>query len=200
MGVAQLEREESIVCPQQTQKVSEMSAILETPRLLLRHLNMNDLEQLHTLYQDLEIRKYFPEGVLSYQDTKEELEWHMNGHPQYPELGLWATIDKESGKFIGRCGLLPWEIDGKLEVEIAYLLDKKFWHQGLATEAARGIVVYGFEKLNLTRLICLIDPDNVASQRVAERIGMKLERRVDGIAGDNFPTLIYAIGKMSTGE
>jgi RimJ/RimL family protein N-acetyltransferase len=200
MGVAQLEREESIVCPQQTQKVSEMSAILETPRLLLRHLNMNDLEQLHTLYQDLEIRKYFPEGVLSYQDTKEELEWHMNGHPQYPELGLWATIDKESGKFIGRCGLLPWEIDGKLEVEIAYLLDKKFWHQGLATEAARGIVGYGFETLNLTRLICLIDPDNVASQRVAERIGMKLERRVDGIAGDNFPTLIYAIEKMSTGE
>jgi RimJ/RimL family protein N-acetyltransferase len=54
---------------------------------------------------------------------------------------------------------------------------------------------YGFEKLNLSRLICLTDPENIASQRVAKRIGMTLERKVDGIAGDNFPTLIYSINK-----
>jgi len=119
----------------------------------------------------------------------------MNGHPTYPELGLWATIHKETGKFIGRCGLLPWEIDDRLEVEIAYLLDKSFWHQGLATEAAQGILKYGFEKLNLSRLICLMDPENIPSQRVAERIGMTLERKVDGIVGDNFPTLIYSINR-----
>jgi RimJ/RimL family protein N-acetyltransferase len=119
----------------------------------------------------------------------------MNGHPEYPELGLWATIHKETGKFIGRCGLLPWEIDGKLEVEIAYLLDKSFWGQGLATEAAKGILRYGFETLKLSRLICLIDPENIASQNVAKRIGMTLERRVEGIAGDNFPTLIYSISQ-----
>lgn len=172
-----------------------MSTILETPRLLLRHLKIDDLDELYLLYRDPEIRRYFPDGVLSYEDTKEELEWYLNGHPQYPELGLWATVHKETGKFIGRCGLLPWEIDGKLAIEIAYLLDKNFWHQGLATEAARGIMSYAFEKINLTRLICLIDPANAASQKVAERIGMKLERQVDGIAGDNFPTLIYAIEK-----
>lgn len=169
--------------------------ILETNRLLLRHLVMDDLNDLLALYIDPEIRRYFPERVLNLADTREELEWHMNGHPRHPELGLWATIHKETGKFIGRCGLLPWEIDGKLEVEIAYLLDKSFWRQGLATEAAQGILKYGFEKLNLSRLICLIDPDNIASQRVAERIGMTLERRVDGIDGDNFPTLIYSINK-----
>ena len=172
-----------------------MAILLETPRLLLRHLEMNDVQALYSLYQDPEIRRYFPEGVLSYEDTKEELEWFMNGHPHHPELGLWATVHKETGKFIGRCGLLPWEIDGKLDVEIAYLLDKDFWHQGLATEAARGILLYGFEQLHLTRLICLMHPDNIPSQRVAERIGMKLERRVDGIASDNFPTLLYAIEK-----
>jgi RimJ/RimL family protein N-acetyltransferase len=169
--------------------------ILETKRLILRHLIMEDLADLFALYSDPEIRQYFPEGVLNLEETKEELEWHMNGHPKYPELGLWATIHKETGKFIGRCGLLPWEIDGKLEVEIAYLLDKSFWHQGLATEAAQGILNYGFEKLNLPRLICLIDPENIASQRVAERIGMTLERKVDGIDGDNYPTLIYSINK-----
>jgi len=169
--------------------------ILETKRLLLRRLIMDDLNDLFALYRDPEIRKYFPEGVLTIKETKEELEWHMNGHPTYPELGLWATIHKETRKFIGRCGLLPWDIDGRLEVEIAYLLDKSFWHQGLATEAAQGILKYGFEKLNLSRLICLIDPENMASQRVAARIGMTLERKVDGIAGDNYPTLIYSVNK-----
>ena len=153
-----------------------MTVILETERLILRHLTMDDLDQLFALYQDPEIRRYFPEGVLNYEDTKEELEWHMHGHPRHPELGLWATIHKESGRFIGRCGLLPWTIEGQYEVEIAYLLDKSFWHQGLATEAAKGILQYGFEQLNLSRLICLIDPDNKASQRVAERIGMSYEK------------------------
>lgn len=175
--------------------IQTYNVILETDRLLLRRLVMEDLDDLFALYSDPEIRKYFPEGVLSREETREELEWHMNGHPRHPELGLWATVHKETGKFIGRCGLLPWEIEDKLEIEIAYLLDKSFWHQGLATEAAQGILNYAFKRLNLARLICLIDPENIASQRVAERIGMTLERKVDGIAGDNFPTLIYSINK-----
>jgi ribosomal-protein-alanine N-acetyltransferase len=117
----------------------------------------------------------------------------LNGHPRHPELGLWATIYKETETFIGRCGLLPWNIDDVMEVEVAYLIDKSYWGQGLATEAAMGILQYGFEQLNLTRLICLVDPGNIASQKVAEKIGMTLEKIVDGIDGDNFPTLIYAI-------
>ena len=170
-----------------------MTIIIETERLLLRHLIMDDLDELYSLYQDYEIRQFFPEGVLSYEETKEELEWHMHGHPKHPELGLWATVYKETGKFIGRCGLIPWAIEEKDEVEIAYLLDKAFWGQGLATEAAKGILQYGFEKLNLFRLICLIDPENIASQKVANKIGMSLEREVDGIDGDGIPTLIYSI-------
>lgn len=169
-----------------------MSIILETPRLILRHLTMADLDQLFALYQDPEIRRYFPEGVLNYEDTKEELEWHMHGHPRHPELGLWATVHKETGKFIGRCGLLPWTIEGQYEVEIAYLLDKSFWHQGLATEAAQGILQYGFDRLNLTRLICLIDSENTASQRVAERIGMSFEKEGRDEMG---PFLLYSINR-----
>ena len=172
-----------------------MTIILETPRLLLRHLVMDDLDALFALYSDPEIRRYFPDGVKNYEDTREELEWFLNGHPEHPRLGLWATVHKETGKFIGRCGLLPWEIDSRLEIEVAYLLDKKFWHQGLATEAATGILAYAFDTLNLSRIICLMHPDNIASQRVAQRIGMILEGSVDDIAADNFPTLIYAINK-----
>ena len=172
-----------------------MAIILETPRLILRHLVLDDLDALFALYSDPEIRKYFPDGVKSHEDTREELEWYLNGHPEHPKIGLWATVHKETGKFIGRCGLLPWEIDSRLEIEVAYLLDKKFWHQGLATEAATGILAYAFDTLNLLRIICLMHPDNIASQRVAQRIGMILEGSVDDIAADNFPTLIYAINK-----
>ena len=117
----------------------------------------------------------------------------LNGHPRHPELGLWATIHKETGKFIGRCGLLPWTIEGQPEVEVAYTLAQDFWGQGLATEAAHAILQYAFEQLHLSRLICLIDPANHASRRVAEKIGMTLEKEVEGIAGDGIPTLIYSI-------
>lgn len=177
---------------------STKKIILQTDRLLLRHLSIDDVDELFALYQDPEIRRYFPEGVLTLEETREELEWHMHGHPRHPELGLWATVHKETGMFIGRCGLLPWEIAGRLEIEIAYLLDKSYWGRGLATEAARGIMEYGFGRLNLSRLICLIDPENLASQRVAEKIGMTLERKVDGIDGDKYPTLIYAVEKRVT--
>lgn len=171
------------------------SVILETERLILRRLVIEDLDGLFALYSDSEIRRYFPDGTLTRDETREELEWFLHGHPEHPELGLWATVHKTTGKFIGRCGLLPWEIDDRLETEIAYLLDKSYWHQGLATEAARGILKYAFEQLHLSRLICLMHPENVASQKVAERIGMTLERSVDGIAGDHFPTLIYSINR-----
>jgi ribosomal-protein-alanine N-acetyltransferase len=113
----------------------------------------------------------------------------MNGHPKNHDLGLWATIHKETGKFIGRCGLLPWTIEGQDEVEVAYTIAHDFWGQGLATEAARAILQYGFKKLGLPRLICLIDHENEASKRVAEKIGMKFEKEARDELG---PFLVYS--------
>jgi ribosomal-protein-alanine N-acetyltransferase len=164
--------------------------ILETERLLLRRLVPEDLDALHALYSDPIVRQYFPEGILSLEETREELEWFLNGHPRHPELGLWATIHKESGQFIGRCGLLPWTIDGQFEVEIAYMLAKEYWGQGLAAEAARGIAKYAHETLGLTRLICLIDHDNAASIRVAEKTGMAFEK--EG-RDDKGPYVLYSM-------
>ena len=169
--------------------------ILETDRLILRHLLPDDLDRLFTLYSDPEIRRYFPEGTLTYAETKEELEWFLNGHPKHPELGLWATIHKESNQFIGRCGLLPWTIEGQYEVEVAYMIAKEYWRQGLGPEAAQAILQYGFGQLGLSRLICMIDPSNKASRRVAEKIGMTLEKEMDGFEGDGIPFLIYSTSK-----
>jgi [ribosomal protein S5]-alanine N-acetyltransferase len=147
--------------------------ILETERLLMRRLVASDLDDLYALYRDPEIRRYFPEGTLTLEQTREELEWFLNGHPNHPELGLWATIHKPTGQFIGRCGLLPWTIDGVDEVEIAYLIAKPWQRQGLGAEAARALVRYGFETLGLKRLIALVDPAHEASIRTAEKAGLQ---------------------------
>ena len=172
-----------------------MAIVLETKRLLFRHQVIEDLDDLWALYCNPAITKYIPDAPRSRDEAREELEWFLHGHPMYPELGLWATIHKEAGKFIGRCGLLPWKIDGQDEVEVAYMLAEEYWENGLGTEAASGILRYAFGTLNLPRLICLIDPENISSQRVAEKIGMTLEKKVDGIDGDNIPTLIYSISR-----
>lgn len=164
--------------------------ILETERLILRRLVPQDLDALYALYRDPLLRRYFPEGTLTLAETREELEWFLNGHPHHPELGLWATILKENGQFIGRCGLLPWTIDDQFEVEIAYLLAREHWGQGLASEAARGIANYAHQELGLTRLVCLIDRDNVASIRVAEKTGMTFEK--EGL-DDKGPYLLYTM-------
>jgi len=166
--------------------------ILETDRLILRHLTIDDLDALFALYRDPEIRKYFPEGTLNYEETREELEWFLNGHPHHPQLGLWATILKETGQFIGRCGLLPWTIDGCQEVEVAYLLDKQVWGQGLATEAARAIVQHAFEQLGYSRIIVLVDRENAASIRVATKIGMTFEKEGQD---DKGPFQLYSMSK-----
>ena len=133
------------------------------------------MDTLWALYCDPEITKYIPDAPRTREEAKEELEWHIHGHPRFPELGLWATIHKETGRFIGRCGLLPWTIDGQQEVKVAYTIAQEYWGQGLGKEAAHAILYYGFEKLNLSCLICLIDAENIASQKVAEKIGMRYE-------------------------
>lgn len=150
--------------------------VLETTRLILRHFEPDDLEALFALYRDPEIRRYFPDGTRTLAETREELEWHRHGHPRHPELGLWATVDRGSGKLLGRCGLLPWTIDDRNEVELAFLIDKARWGQGLATEAASAICRYAQERLRLQRLICLVMHGNTASVRVAEKVGMVYER------------------------
>jgi len=141
--------------------------ILETPRLILRRLTMDDLDDLVKLYHGPDVRKYYSEGIPSYEETKQELEWMINTcYVQYG-FGMWATIDKATGKFIGRCGLTPMDIEGHEEIEVGYMLAREYWGQGLATEAAQ-------------------------ASKVAMKIGMKLE--VDGDVNGE-PTLLYAIDK-----
>lgn len=171
------------------------TTILETERLVLRRLTMDDLDALAAIYRDPEVRRYFPEGTLTYQETREELEWIIDVYYGRYGFGLWATIDRETDEFIGRCGLIPWTIEGRAEVEVAYLLARTRWGRGLGTEAAKAVLAYAFEQLRLPRLICLIDPANEASVKVAMKIGMALERQAD-LEGE--PTLVYSIDQTAS--
>lgn len=171
--------------------------LLETERLILRALSMDDLDALAAIYDDPVVRRFFPEGTLTYEETREELAWIIDVYYARYGFGLWATILKETGAFIGRCGLLPWKIvrepdgrpgldgadefpdaDAQIEVEVAYLLARSTWGQGLGTEAARSIVAHAFEDLHLSRLICLFEPENNASRKVAEHVGFTYENDV----------------------
>jgi RimJ/RimL family protein N-acetyltransferase len=164
--------------------------ILETNRLIIRHYMPEDLDSLFAIYCDPEVKKYLPDAPTTVEKAREELEWFQNGHPKNPKLGLWAIVHKDTGQFIGSCGLLPVSIDGQTETELSYVLASAFWGQGLGTEAAKAILDYGFEQLNLGRLICLIDQDNIGSVKVAENIGMTFEKEGKDEIG---PFQLYAI-------
>ena len=83
--------------------------ILETDRLIFRHLLPGDLDSLYALYCDPDVCKYIPDAPRTYEETREELEWFMNGHPKHPELGLWATIHKGTGTVDWAMWLAPMD-------------------------------------------------------------------------------------------
>jgi ribosomal-protein-alanine N-acetyltransferase len=146
--------------------------ILETRRLILRKFTPDDAEALYGIYHEPCVLKYFSHGP---PDSVEAERAAIERHIEYYKrngFGLWATILKESGELIGRCGLLSQQLDGIADVEIGYLLSPRFWGRGLASEAGRAICDFGFDSLGCPRLISIVNTRNIASQRVAAAIGM----------------------------
>lgn len=148
--------------------------VAETPRLILRHLTWDDVDGLAAIYADPVVMKFFSR-IPTYEDTQQQVERIISSYEKQG-FGLWATIHKVDNQLIGRCGLISQEVDGQQEVEIGYLLTKEYWGQGLATEAARAIRDYGFEHIGCNRLISLIAPGNIASQKVALKNGLTYEK------------------------
>jgi len=90
-------------------------------------------------------------------------------------MDLWTVVEKASGQVIGHCGLLEKDVDDQAEIELIYVFASDCWGKGYATEAALALRDHAFHRLELRRIIALIDPGNPASVRVAEKIGMQLE-------------------------
>ena len=151
-----------------------MQTILETRRLTLREMAQADYKDLAEILQD-EQCMYAYEHAFSDEEVQTWLDKQL---ARYREdgFGLWAVLDKESGRFVGQVGLTIQDVDGVEELEIGYLLKRKYWHLGYATEAALGCKNYAFNVLGRERVVSIIRDTNLASQKVALRTGMQVER------------------------
>jgi [ribosomal protein S5]-alanine N-acetyltransferase len=164
--------------------------ILETPRLALRRLAPEDAADLYRIYGDPETMKFTGRAPASVEEERANILSHIAKHYDVHGVGLWPTVLKGQGEVIGRCGLMRKRIGGAEEVEIAYLLGREWWGRGLATEAAQAILRLGFESYKFRRIVAVIDPANVASIRVAKKIGMNYEKEVT--YGDYGKVALYA--------
>jgi RimJ/RimL family protein N-acetyltransferase len=161
--------------------------------MLLRQFTKDDVDNLQGIFSDSIAMQYYP-STKSREETEEWIYRNLQSYQKYG-IGLWAAILKDSNEFVGQCGLVVQHVDGKTEIEIGYLFLRKHWRQGLATEAALACRNYGFTSLNCTRLISLINPNNIPSRRVADKIGMTLEKEVMWEKTGNI-VCVYAIARM----
>lgn len=150
--------------------------MLETERMRLREMTPGDADNLLGIFSDPIAMRYYP-GTKDRAQTEDWIEWNLASYRQNG-FGLWIVTMKETDEFAGQCGLILQEVEGEREVEIGYLFLRSLWGRGLATEAARACRGYATDALGYKRLISLIDPANMASRPVAEKVGMSLEKEI----------------------
>lgn len=145
--------------------------VLETRRLILREIIIDDFHELYRMNSDPEIMKYVGDGsIRDHQQMINELEMLISHYTRKPGLGIWATILKDTNTFVGASGLVYY--DNTPEIEVGYRMLKEHWNKGYATEASFGLLKYGFETLRLNKIVSSAHVENAASRRVMEKIGM----------------------------
>lgn len=148
--------------------------ILETNRLLITTWDPQDWNALCSITSDPDVTKYIGKGELwSAKRTEQFVKGQAENSDRYG-FCLWKIGYKPTGTLIGFCGLQ--HLGETREIEIGWWLAKAFWGKGLATEAARGVLRYGFETIGLQRIVAIAQPANLASIRVMEKIGMHCEK------------------------
>jgi len=144
--------------------------VTETPRLLIRTLEPDDAPSLMHVLGDAEVMRFSIRGVCTPEDIREYIERAISSYAERG-YGLWALVEKTSSSVIGYCGFGPLMIDEEDQIEIGYRLARRYWGQGLITEAASKVLAHGFGQLGLDTVIAVIQPENIGSVRVAEKVG-----------------------------
>ena len=146
--------------------------MLETERLILRKFIENDVEAIFRLRNDAEMMRFIREPQKSKTESARWLKM-VSSRWESEKIGFCAVIEKTSNKVIGWCGL--WKLIETDEIEVGYAIAKEFWKKGLASEAAEAFLRYGFETLNLEKIAAVARPENTASRRVMEKLGMQFD-------------------------
>ncbi|MCH8155497.1 MAG: GNAT family N-acetyltransferase [Proteobacteria bacterium] len=170
-----------------------------TERLRLRGWRRDDAPALAAMNADPEVMRYIGSGAKLYAEALERAESLVRERPG-DGLGLWAIEESATGVFHGWAGLIP--LDDTEEIELAYRLAKSSWGRGIATEAARPLLAYGFDELRLARIAAVTDPENRASRRVLDKLGFLYQglRSAYGVEGCCYYTLAEAAWRTIEAE
>ena len=144
---------------------------LETERLRLRQFCGPDLDAYARITGDPETMRYLAKGVAFEREDALRSLGYIDGHWRIRGYGLWAVEEKATGELVGRIGLM--RPDGWPGLEVAWLVARERWGKGFATEGGRAALAHAFTVLGVRRAISLIAPENTASIRVAEKLGMR---------------------------
>jgi HAD superfamily hydrolase (TIGR01509 family) len=157
------------------------ATILQTDRLFLRELSLEDVEA----YCDIANRSGVREYLMDYcNEVAVEIEKHrayIKNIYHFYGYGLWGIYTKEANRLIGRCGIEYKEHNNEGVYELSYLLDPDYQGQGYASEAVLATIQYGFNQLGITKITAFIEQNNIRSQQLVKRIGMinKGEARIN---------------------
>jgi RimJ/RimL family protein N-acetyltransferase len=166
---------------------------IETTRLHLRTWREDDLAPYARICADPKVMRYLS-GPMTREQSEEQVSKFVR-HWEERGFGLWAVEEKSSDDFIGFVGMQYQEdwSEGEHRTEVGWRLDRSFWGRGLATEAATASLSYGFEELGLERIISIAAPENLASRRVMEKLGMTVrgETRFKG-----YDVVWYAVDRQ----
>lgn len=169
---------------------------IETERLTLREFKETDFQSIHNYASNSEVTMYLPFGPNSETDTKlflkKVIQCQFEDQRQNYEI---AVVLKESNTLIGACRIYITSISNK-EGSIGYCYDKQYWGNGYASEVAKAVINFGFEKLKLHRIFATCDPKNISSAMVMKKVGMKKEghlREHKFVKGKWRDSLIYSI-------
>ena len=145
--------------------------IIETKRLALREYTLGDFDALFGILSDPETMQHYPKPY-DEEQTRQWIEWNLQNYKEYG-FGLWAVVLKETGEFIGDCGITIQNIDGELLPEIGYHIHKKHWRKGFGSEAARAVRDWAFENTEYDRIYSYMKYTNIGSYSTAAAAGMK---------------------------
>jgi RimJ/RimL family protein N-acetyltransferase len=161
---------------------------LPTARLAFRQMTDNDLDAMAALLGDPDVMRHYPRP----KSREEAADWIAWNRRLYREEGhgLWVVTLRDTGEFVGDCGLTPQLIEGATEIEVGYHVRAALQGHGYATEAAAACRDFARDVLDAERLIAIMRPDNLPSQRVAEKIGLPFERTA--ISRQDLPVYIHA--------